>query len=55
MMKANPIFEKHYEDYLRQLKDVDLSVCASILNITVEDAGETAAIPFFETTYRVSR
>jgi len=54
-MNANPIFEESYENYLQQLAAVDLSVCAPILNIAVEDAGETAAIPFFETTYRVSR
>jgi len=53
-MKANSIFEKHYEDYLRQLNDVDFSVCAPILDVALDDAGKTAVIPFFETTYRVS-
>lgn len=53
-MKANSIFEKHYEDYLRQLNDVDFSVCAPILDIVVDDTKKTTEIPFLNTTYRVS-
>ena len=54
MKKANSIFEKHYEDYLQQMSDVDVSVCAPILDIAVDNAGKTAEISFFNTRYRVS-
>jgi hypothetical protein len=55
MVKTNPIFEKHYGDYLQQLSDVDLARCAPVLGITVDEEGQTAEIPFFNALYRVSR
>jgi hypothetical protein len=55
MRKANSVFEKNYENYLRQVKDVDLSQCAPILDITADDQKKTAEIQFFSTTYRVSQ
>jgi hypothetical protein len=54
MEKQNPIFEINYRDYLQQVKDVDLSPCAAVLDITVDAEKKTADIPFFDTTYRVS-
>jgi hypothetical protein len=46
------IFEKTYNDYLAQLKGVDLKSVARPLGIRVE--GEEALIPFFGEPYRVS-
>lgn len=53
--KTNPIFEKNYGNYLRKVNDVDLSQCASVLRITVDEEKRTAEIPFFKTIYRVSQ
>jgi len=55
MPEPNPIFEKNYARYLRQLEDVDLSLCESILDITVDEERKIAQVPFFNTIYRVSR
>ena len=46
MEVANPIFEKNYEDYLRQLDNTKLSMWESVLNITVDEKRKTARIPF---------
>jgi len=32
MGKPNPVFQQNYESYLRQLNDIDLSLCKSILS-----------------------
>lgn len=55
MKEPNQIFEINYESYLRQLDDADLSLCESILGITVDEENRTAQIPFFKKLYRVSR
>lgn len=53
--RPNPIFEKNYENYLRKVNDVNLSLCASVLDIIVDEKKRTAQIPFFKTIYRVSQ
>ena len=55
MKKTNPIFENNYGDYLRRVNDVDLSLCALVLSITVDEKKKTAEIPFFKNSYQVSR
>ncbi len=55
MGATNPIFKEHYGNYLRQLEDVNFSLCESVLGIRVEAAGKIAEIPFFNRLYRVSR
>ncbi len=55
MEKRNPIFAQNYERYIRQLDDIDLSRCHSVLSITVDANNGTAQIPFFKTLYTVSR
>lgn len=55
MEKKNSIFEENYKRYLRQLEDVDLSLCEKVLGIGVDKERKTAEIPFFKTTYRVSQ
>jgi hypothetical protein len=47
MQEPNPIFEKNYASYLRQLEDVDLSLCESILDLTVDEERKFAQVPFF--------
>lgn len=54
MDKKNPIFEENYNRYLRQLDNVDLSLCASVLKISIDEERRTARVPFFKTMYRVS-
>jgi hypothetical protein len=54
MEKQDSIFEKHYENYLEQLNDVDLSRCESIMGISVNEEKGLANIPFFKTIYQVS-
>jgi len=54
MEKKNPIFKKNYENYLRELGDVDLSMCESILGVAVDEEKGIAEIPFFRTHYQVS-
>jgi len=55
MENLNSVFKKNYRSYLRQLNDVDLSLCESVLGITVDEDITTARIHFFETLYRVSQ
>lgn len=50
----NPIFEKNYRSYLRQLCDADLTRCEKILDITIDENKNYVEIPFFNSTYRVS-
>ena len=50
----NPIFEKNYRDYLRQLDCCDPYLWEPVLGITVDRESKTAEIPFFKTVYRVS-
>lgn len=54
MTEPNPVFEKNYKDYLRQLDSTQMSRWESILDITVDKKRRTAQIPFFQTLYRVS-
>lgn len=54
MGEPNPIFNKNYGSYLRQLNNIDLSLCESVLGITVDEERKTAEIPFFKSIYRVS-
>ena len=54
MIEPNPVFEKNYTDYLRQLDTTHLPMWGSVLNITVDEKRTSALIPFFKTLYRVS-
>ena len=54
MQSKNPIFEKNYHAYLKDLSGLDLSDRAGILNITVEKQSNTALIPYFGKKYCVS-
>ena len=54
MAEPNPVFQKNYGDYLRQLDNTNLSLWESVLDITVDEQRRTAQIPFFQTLYRVS-
>lgn len=54
MAEPNPVFEKYYEDYLRQLDTTHMLRWESILKITVDKKRRTAQIPFFQTLYRVA-
>lgn len=54
MTEPNPVFEKNYRDYLRQLNSTHMPQWASVLNITVDEKERTAQIPFFQTLCRVS-
>ncbi len=54
MEETNPIFKKNYSDYLQQLEDIDFSVCASVLGITLDKERRIAQIPFFKNLYQVS-
>ena len=54
MDNKNPVFEKNYKQYLQQFDDVDISKCASVLGLIVDEQKKTAEIPFFNTTYQVS-
>jgi len=55
MRKSNPIFEKTYGSYLRQLDNVDLSLYNSVLGIIVDEERKTVRIPFFKKCYQISR
>ena len=54
MAEPNPVFQKYYGDYLRQLDNTNLSLWESVLDITVDELRKTAQVPFFHTLYRVS-
>jgi hypothetical protein len=54
MKKVNPIFEKNYTDYVRQMDDIDLLKLAPMLKISVNEEKRAAEMPFFNTIYRVS-
>ena len=54
MAEPNPVFRKHYDDYLRQLDHTNSLLWESVLDITVDEKKRTAQIPFFNTLYRVS-
>lgn len=54
MKTLNPIFEKHYRDYLKDMAGIDLSARREILSISLEDDGKTAVIPYFGRDCRVS-
>jgi hypothetical protein len=55
MKEENSIFKHHYENYLRQLAAIDLSMRKSVLGIAVDKKRGTALIPFFKNLYRVSK
>jgi len=54
MAQPNPVFEKNYGDYLRQLDSTHMSRWESVLDITVDEKRRTAQIPFFQASFRVS-
>lgn len=54
MTEPNPIFEQHYERYLDQISQVDLSLCESVLGLRVDHTTNSVTIPFFNRLYRVS-
>lgn len=54
MEKPNPIFESNYRNYLQQMGNIDLSQCATVLDITFDADKRSVAIPFFKTIYQVS-
>ena len=54
MNNPNPIFERNYRDYLRQLDRTHMSRWEAVLDITADEKRGTAQIPFFQTLYRVS-
>ena len=54
MIEPNPVFEKNYEDYLRQLDNTHMSRWESVLQITTDEERKTAHIPFFQKLYHVS-
>lgn len=54
MQSKNPIFEKNYHAYLKDLSGLDISDRAEILDITVEKQSDTALIPYFGKKYCVS-
>jgi hypothetical protein len=51
----NTVFNRNYNNYLRQLDSVDFLACESILGITFNEEDKTAQVPFFKTLYQVSR
>ena len=55
MAPSNPIFKENYAAYLKKLDAVDFSLLPSVLDITVDEDQGVAYIPFFQTTYQVSR
>lgn len=55
MTQPNPIFKENYTAYLKKLDAVDFSRLPSVLDITVAEDPDVAHIPFFQTTYQVSR
>lgn len=55
MKEKNPIYRKHYENYLQQLSAIDLAERAPVLGITAEENSETVVVSFFNQRYRISR
>ncbi|MCG8633263.1 MAG: DUF3786 domain-containing protein [Desulfobacterales bacterium] len=53
MSQASPVFERHYDDYLRQLAGLDLNLIGPALGGEMVD-GTWVKIPYFNRTYRVS-
>ena len=51
-MTRAPIFEKTYQDYLKQIGRLDLGASRKALGFEME--GDTALIPMFDKTYHVS-
>ncbi len=54
MTGPNPVFEKNYADYLRQLDSTDMSRWESMLDIAVDEKTRAAQILFFKARYHVS-
>ena len=55
MGRPNTVFDQNYDGYLQEVRNIDFSIIAPILKIRVNTETSTADIPFFNTTYRVSR
>ncbi|MEH0018119.1 MAG: DUF3786 domain-containing protein [Desulfobacter sp.] len=56
MSLVSPVFEQHYEDYLRQMADLDLMSLGPAIGGQAdrEPDGPVVGIPYFGGTYRVS-
>ena len=56
MPQASPVFEQHYEDYLKQLAKLDLSVIGPALGGQLEKGQDELCvrIPYFNITYTIS-
>ena len=52
MDKKAEVFEKAYEDYLKQLSEIELSTKAEILGAGI--SGKNLIIPFYGESYNVS-
>ncbi len=50
MTAPNPVFEKNYGDYLKQLDSTYMSRWEAVLDITVNEQKRTAQIPFMPAT-----
>ncbi len=53
MFKDSDIFEKHYEDYMRQIMQTDLLALKDILGI--EGDADRMMVPFFHKKYSISK
>ncbi|MCF8127133.1 MAG: DUF3786 domain-containing protein [Deltaproteobacteria bacterium] len=53
MFKDSDIFEKHYEDYMRQIGQTDVSSLKGILKI--DGDGDQMTVPFFDRKYSISK
>jgi len=53
MFNNSAIFEKHYEDYLRQIMEIDVGHVKDILEIELD--GNQMVVPFFDGKYSVSQ
>ena len=52
MIQPSDVFEKHYQDYLGQIANLDLASAAPILGL--EPRGDQFAVSFFDQVYLVS-
>lgn len=55
MKRTNPIFKQNYNGYMKQLQLSDVSSRLPVLGITMDKDGQTIQIPFFNTTYHMSK
>jgi len=54
MNNPSPVFQKNYEDYLRQLNEASAANWAAVLGIDMEENEKTAKIPFLGKLYTVT-